>query len=200
MFKKRLTGSECVVRGQMTHRSFKTKLHDHSMRSHRKTLPPVAECCLSAAGGGGARGGRHMRGLRESTHTHAYASHSYGALAPTHLLYPSRFLTSSSSLSWSAQERVWEPRGGKKKVNFFSIWIWNMLFSISSVLSNPRQRSFVCLCVCVSAVVCSTYYLVSLCRWWQTQFSRQISEEAEHWKPLGWRRKTPLWRSTWKIY
>lgn len=41
------------------------------MRSHRKTLLPVGGSCPSAGGRGGG-GGRHTRGLRESTHTHVY--------------------------------------------------------------------------------------------------------------------------------
>lgn len=123
------------------------------MRLHRKTLLTVGGSCLSAAGG--RRGGRYMWGLRERSHIPAHTVHV--ALLKdtrTHASVKSfLLLTSSSSLSWSAQERVWEPFRKKGEKNMFSIFkfeSWSFSFCCVCFFSICRCKIRTIWCLCVT--------------------------------------------------
>ena len=139
-----------VVRGAMTHRSFKTKIHDHSVRSHRKSLLPVGGSCLSAGGGGGGGGGRYMRGLRESTHTHAYDTRHIHTCTHT-------FITSFSPPAapcLGLHRRESESLGEKKGSQFHLKCDFFFFQSVCFLVSHVCLFASVCVCVCVCVFVC----------------------------------------------
>lgn len=167
------------------------------MNERRRNYNKTTQKALLPVSGAAHHLGRHTWVQRAHTLTLTWCmSHSYRALTHIWTLYfsppaaPYLDQHRRESVSLREQKHKFKKKEAFKSCCFKTV-AFLVFYFLVSLLAMP---------VCILLVVWNTYYLASLCRWWQTQFSKQIWEEAERWKPSGWRRKTPLWRSTWKIY
>ena len=173
----------------MTHRSFKTKIHNHSVRSHRKSLLPVGGSCLSAGGGGG--GGRYMRGLRESTHTHAYDTRHIHTCAHTFITSFSPPAAPCLGLHRRESESLGEKKGSQFHLKcdfFFNQYVFQYLMSVC-VRQSMCVSLCVCVCVCVSVCVCNGHTVWCLCvadggHSFQGRFQRKLNV-GHHWAEGG---------------
>ena len=193
MFKKRLTGSECVLwwGGQWLTEVLKQKstttAWDHTGNPCCLWVDPACQqeeeeeeeedgICVDS----------------ERAHTPTHTIRVTFILAPTHLLHPSHLQQLLVLVCTGESLRA---SGRKKEVNF----IWNVIFFFSislffsisclSVCISLCVCVCVCLCVCVSVRVCNGHTVWCLCvadggHSFQGRFQRKLNV-GHHWAEGG---------------